>query len=181
MTLDRRQSRNVDLLDGDGGITIQSIMTVFEQSGYEGAAQRFRDAAGSGLYVQAFNISPRSGLSDDEGSTKYAEHIAKWGSKVLPDPLRTTWCEFFVKTFGDCPHVLIASRLLSFILIIGSPEEGDRTNLTQYIDMISTFVALGIVSIVQTQTNDAQQKSFMKINNFENESNVIRNGEETQI
>jgi Ca2+-transporting ATPase len=52
-----------------------------------------------------------------------------------------------------------------------------------YIETVSIFIAVLIVSIVQTQTEYAQQKSFREINKLKNafEVNVLRGGLEVQI
>jgi DMSO/TMAO reductase YedYZ heme-binding membrane subunit len=61
---------------------------------------------------------------------------------------------------------------LSFVLPIVLLENGDRTNVTQYINMISIFRAVRFVSVVQTRTKFAQQKVFTELNNLKNEIGV---------
>jgi hypothetical protein len=72
---------------------------------------------------------------------------------------------------------------LSFVLPIVLLEDGDGTNVTQYINTISLFRAVRFVSVVQTQTQFAQQKVFTELNNLKNEIGVnpVRGGQKSQI
>jgi Ca2+-transporting ATPase len=167
-------------------ITIASIMNIFERSGSEGAGKRFQEAGGIEPYARAFGTDLRNGLSQSERDSGYEERKAKWGINLLPDPPKTTWCEFFIGSFEDLMlRILLACALLSLILTIAFPEGGSshRGEITNYIDTISIFVAVFLVAIVQTQTNYAQQQAFTEINKLKNEFkvNVIRQGEEMQV
>jgi Ca2+-transporting ATPase len=195
--VDRRSSSGTLIAAEKPQITVESIMHTFERSGSEGAGKRFQEAGGIAPYGRAFGTDLQTGLSLSERDTNYAERKAKWGINVLPDPPQTTWCQFFIGSFEDLMlRILIVCALLSLGLTLGFPEECGifdedgkpdvnpcRKNVLNYVDTISIFVAVVVVSIVQTQTNYSQQKAFLEINQLKNEFNVnvIRQGEEMQI
>ncbi|OHT02030.1 calcium motive P-type ATPase [Tritrichomonas foetus] len=164
-------------------VSIQSILETFERCGSENASERFREMGGLDPYVRTFNVDLETGLSAEEKRSNFEQRRQKWGINVLPDPPKESWCHMFIMCFEDLMlKILIISAILSVILTSVFPP-GDKAKAEDFIDTISIFVAVFLVAIVQTQTNYAQQKSFMEINKLKNEYHVsvIRCGEETQI
>jgi hypothetical protein len=168
----------------ESGISIASIMELFERFGSEGAGRLFQASGGIVPYVRAFDTSLEEGLSQADKETDYAARQGLWGSNIVPDPLSMSWYDFFVEAFRDLMlRILIIPATVSLCLTIAFPEDNNRKNFAQYIDTVLILAAIAIISIVQTQTNYAQQKAFMEINKLKNEfnANVIRHGEEAQI
>lgn len=164
-------------------ITKESILEVFERCGSENAGKLFEQGGGLEPYVQAFETDVETGLSQMEKDNNFEERRQKWGVNVLPDPPKESWCHMFISCFQDLMlKILLVSALISIILTSVFPPE-DKPKPEDYIDTISIFIAVLLVSFVQTQTNYSQQKTFMEINKLKNEYNVsvIRCGEETQI
>lgn len=164
-------------------ITKESILEVFERCGSENAGKAFADAGGIQPYIDAFGTDVENGLSQTEKDTNFEERRNKWGVNILPDPPKESWCHMFISCFEDLMlKILLASAVVSIILTSVFPPEGTR-KIEDYIDTISIFIAVLLVSVVQTQTNYSQQKAFQEINKLKNEFNVsvIRCGEETQI
>ena len=164
-------------------VTKESIHEVFERCGSENASEQFKQNGGLEPYVSAFKTDLTNGLSHEERASNFAQRKEKWGVNVLPDPPKESWCHMFISCFEDLMlKILIISAVLSVILTSVFPPNGKLT-VEDYIDTISIFIAVFLVAIVQTQTNYAQQKSFMEIHKLKNEYtiSVIRCGEETQI
>ncbi|OHT02234.1 calcium motive P-type ATPase [Tritrichomonas foetus] len=165
------------------GVTKEVILEIFERSGSENAGKAFIEAGGLAPYVEAFETDLETGLSQIEKDNNFTERREKWGINVLPDPPKEHWCRMFINCFEDLMlRILIISACISLILTCVFPPE-DKIKAEDFIDTISIFVAVLLVAIVQTQTNYAQQQSFMEINKLKNEFNisVIRCGQETQI
>ena len=165
-------------------ITIESIQEVFERSGSENASKLFMEAGGLQPYIDAFGTDVDTGLSQSEKDTDFAERKEKWGINILPDPPKESWCHMFISCFGDLMlRILLIAAVVSIILTSVFPHDGESPKAEDYIDTISIFVAVLLVSLVQTFTNYSQQKAFMEINKLKNEFNVsvIRCGEEMQI
>ena len=131
-------------------------------------------------FAQELAVDLSIGLSDEEKASNFQERKAKYGLNVLPDPPKQSWCGMFLETFSDLMlRILIVAAVLSLIL---TSIFTDRT-FEEYIETISIFIAVLLVSCVQTQVNYAQQASFLEINKLKNsyECNVIRGGHEEQI
>lgn len=164
-------------------ITKESILEVFERCGSENAGKLFAEGGGLEPYVQAFETDIETGLSQIEKDNNFEDRRNKWGINILPDPPKESWCHMFISCFEDLMlKILLVSAVISIILTSVFPP-GDKRKVEDYIDTISIFIAVLLVSLVQTQTNYSQQKAFMEINKLKNEFNVsvIRCGEETQI
>ena len=164
-------------------VTKEYILNVFERSGTEDAGTKFHEAGGLDLYVRAFETDPENGLGQSEKDSNYEERRMKWGTNVLPPPPKTPWCKMFLEAFSDLMlKILLVAAVVSVILTSIFPE-GGTYKVENYIDVISIFIAVFLVAIVQAQVNWSQQKAFMEINKLKNEFNVnvIRCGEETQI
>lgn len=160
-------------------VTSQQIISLFERSNLEGLQQ----LGGVEGLANAFNTDLKTGLPDSEKPSNYQARRQKYGVNILPDPPKQSWCSMFLDCFRDLMlKILLISAVLSLILTSIFPP-GGKLKFTDYIDTISIFVAVLIVSIVQTQTNYSQQKAFLEINKLKNEFNVtvIRGGVEQQI
>jgi hypothetical protein len=102
---------------------------------------------------------------------------------ILKKPLLIV-CSLFlskISCVGFFSSVIWA--FLSFVLPIVLLDDGDRTNVTQYINTISIFRAVRFVSVAQTQTKFAQQKVFTELNKLKNEIgvNAVRGGQNSQL
>ena len=139
----------------------------------------YNECGGISGFLSAFKTDAETGIRGSD----HEERRQKYGTNVLPDPPKKTWCRLFLECFQDLMlKILLISALVSLILTSAFPPDGKRS-FSDYIDTISIFAAVLIVSIVQAQTNYSQQKAFLEINKLKNEFNVnvIRCGEETQI
>ena len=160
-------------------ITSQQIIDLFERSNVD----EFKKLGGVDGFAREFQTDLKTGLSAAEKETDYADRKYKYGINVLPDPPTKSWCRLFIGCFRDLMlKILIGSALVSLILTSVFPPDGSL-HISDYIDTISIFAAVLIVSVVQAQTDYAQQKAFMEINKLKNEYNitVIRGGEEHLI
>lgn len=160
-------------------ITPDQIISLFERSNVEGLQQ----LGGVEGLAEDFNTDIKNGLSESEKVNNYQERRQKYGVNVLPDPPKQSWCSMFLDCFRDLMlKILLVSAILSLILTSVFPPDG-KLKFADYIDTISIFVAVLIVSIVQTQTNYSQQNAFLEINKLKNEFSVtvIRCGVEQQI
>ena len=155
-------------------ITPDQIISLFERSNVEGLQQ----LGGVEGLAEDFNTDLKNGLSESEKVNNYQERRQKYGVNVLPDPPKQSWCSMFLDCFRDLMlKILLISAILSLILTSVFPPDG-KLKFADYIDTISIFVAVLIVSIVQTQTNYSQQNAFLEINKLKNEFSVkvIRHG-----
>lgn len=160
-------------------ITLKSTEDLFERRNID----MFNDLGGLAAFEQEFETDLQTGLTKSESQDNYASRKAKYGENILPDPPKQTWCRMFIECFRDLMlKILLVSALISLILTSVFPPNG-KPHIEDYIDTISIFIAVLIVSIVQAQTNYAQQQAFLEINKLKNEFNVnvIRDGEEQQI
>ena len=160
-------------------ITSQQIISLFERSNVEGLQQ----LGGVEGLANAFSTDLKTGIPDSEKPSNYQARRQKYGVNVLPDPPKQSWCSMFLDCFRDLMlKILLISAILSLILTSIFPP-GGKHKFSDYIDTISIFVAVLIVSIVQTQTNYSQQKAFLEINKLKNEFKVtaIRGGVEQQV
>lgn len=160
-------------------ITTDQIISLFERSNVDG----LRELGGVEGLATEFNTDLKTGLLESEKVDNYQERRQKYGVNVLPDPPKQSWCSMFIDCFRDLMlKILLVSAILSLILTSVFPPDG-KLKFADYIDTISIFVAVLIVSIVQTQTNYSQQQAFLEINKLKNEFNVtvIRGGIEQQV
>lgn len=162
-------------------ITIESILETFERSSSDEVIKKFHDNGGIKPYLKLFECSKTNGLKDTE---EYIQRRREeWGENKLPPPPQESWCSMFLATFEDLMlKILLISAVVSLILTSCFPPN-DKRSIEDYIDTISIFIAVLIVSIVQATTNYSQQKSFLEINKLKNEYpvSVIRGGVEKQI
>ena len=148
---------------------------MFERSSMDA----YNECGGISGFLSAFKTDAETGIRGSD----HEERRQKYGTNVLPDPPKKTWCRLFLECFQDLMlKILLISALVSLILTSAFPPDGKRS-FSDYIDVISIFAAVLIVSIVQAQTNYSQQKAFLEINKLKNEFNVnvIRDGNESQI
>jgi len=120
------------------------------------------------------------GIDDREKEDGYWDRINKYGQNILPDPPTKSWCEMFGDAYQDLMiKILLIAALFSLILTILVNHD----HFQEYIEPLSIFLAVLIVSTVQAHTNYSQQKAFLEINKLKNsyDVNVIRGGKEIQI
>lgn len=156
-------------------VPCERISEMFERSSME----ILNDFGGIDGFVKAFKTDRESGIR----SLDIEERQDRYGRNVLPDPPQKSWCRLFIECFQDLMlKILLVSAVVSLILTSAFPPDGKRS-FADYIDTISIFAAVLIVSVVQAQTNFSQQKAFLEINKLKNQFNVnvIRNGDESQI
>lgn len=137
----------------------------------------YRNQGGTAGFAKHLGCDMSKGLSQEEVD----RNLEKYGANVLPDPPTQTWFEMFFEAFEDTTlRILIASAILSVVLTTCFTRP---LGFEDYIETISIFVAVLLVSATQTQTNYSQQKAFLEINKLKNsfEVNVIRDGKEVQV
>ena len=140
----------------------------------------YQEQGGVEGFAKELEVDLKIGLSEEEKADNFQKRKDKYGLNILPDPPKQSWCSMFLDTFKDLMlKILIAAAVVSLIL---TSIFTDRS-FEHYIETISIFIAVLLVSIVQTQVNYAQQASFLEINKLKNsyEVNVIRCGHEEQI
>ena len=163
------------------GITIDSILEIFERNSSEEVIKRYHKDGGIKPYLKLFECDKENGLQDNDAYLQRRRE--EWGENKLPPPPQESWCQMFLDTFQDLMlKILLVSAVVSLILTSCFPPN-DKRSIEDYIDTISIFIAVIIVSVVQATTNYSQQKSFMEINKLKNEFSVsvIRGGVEKQI
>jgi len=161
-------------------VTTSDIIKLFERSELE----EYERLGGLDGFAKDFETNLKTGLPQSEADEHYATRRAKYGLNILPDPPKESWCSMFIGCFQDLMLIiLLVSAVVSLILTSIWPEGGGKPKIEDYIDTISIFVAVLIVSLVQTQTDYSQQKQFLQISKLKNEFDitVIRQGQESQI
>jgi len=161
-------------------ITTADIIKLFERSELE----EYEKLGGLEGFAKDFETDLKTGLSQAEADEHYASRRAKYGLNVLPDPPKESWCSMFIGCFSDLMLIiLLVSAVISLILTSIWPEGGGKPKIKDYIDTISIFIAVLIVSLVQTCTDYSQQTQFLQISKLKNEFDitVIRQGQECQI
>ena len=160
-------------------ITTESIIDLFERCSYED----YQSLGGINGFANALNTNLETGISDDEKQADYVERKAKYGVNQLPDPEQETWCGLFIECFEDLMlRILLVAAVVSIILTsVLTPKS--ELSFSDYLDTISIFIAVIIVSCVQAQTNYQQQQSFLEINKLKNSfpCTVIRGGKKLQV
>ena len=167
--------------NGNNDITVESILSMFERSSSQATIDNFHKNGGIKPFLSLFQTDEHNGLPADPAFIQ--ERREKWGENKLPPPPQDSWCKMFIGTFEDLMlKILLFSAVVSVILTSVFPP-GNKPKFSDYIDTISIFIAVFLVSCVQTQTNYSQQKSFLEINKLKNEFevSVIRGGVEIQI
>ena len=160
-------------------VTPEAIIEIFER----GDTAKYEQLGGINGFATAFATDLKAGIPDSEAGSNYAERISKYGVNQLPDPEQKTWCRLFYECFEDLMlKILLAAALLSIILTSSLTPAKDL-KFSDYIDTISIFIAVLIVSVVQAETNYEQQKSFLEINKLKNSfpCTVIRGGKKVQV
>jgi Ca2+-transporting ATPase len=131
-------------------------------------------------FARQLEVDLKVGLTEEEEKDGFKDRIEKYGRNILPDPPAESWCSMFLNCFKDLMlQILLVAAVVSLILT----SVFSSRSFEEYIETISIFIAVLLVSIVQTQVDYAQQASFLEINKLKNsyEVNVIRNGHEVQI
>ena len=160
-------------------ITTQAIIDIFER----GDVEQYERLGGLKGFAEEFKTDTKTGIPDEEKANEYQERINKYGINELPDPHQKSWCRLFYECFEDLMlRILLIAAVISIILT-STLTPSSELSATDYIDTISIFVAVLIVSVVQAQTNYQQQKSFLEINKLKNSFSctVIRGGHKLQI
>ena len=143
----------------------------------------YNEQGGIKGFSEQLGIDLNKGVSKEEIETNFEERIRKYGKNILPDPPTKSWFQMFFDVFEDLMlRILLIAAIVSMILTtIFPPAEG--LHFKEYIETLSILVAVLVASIVQVQTNYAQQKSFLEINKLKNsfDVNVIRDGHEVLI
>ena len=157
-------------------LTDEQILEMFDRKNMD----LYNSQGGVEGFARQLEVDLKVGLTEDEEKDGFKNRIAKWGRNILPDPPAETWCSMFIDCFKDLMlEILLVAAVVSLILT----AIFDNDSAENFIETISIFVAVLIVSVVQTQVDYAQQASFLEINKLKNsyEVNVIRNGHEVQI
>jgi len=161
-------------------ISISDIINLFERQDVD----KYHEMGGLEAFAREFETDLTTGLSQAEEDEHYETRRAKYGVNVLPDPPKESWCSMFIGCFQDLMLIiLLVSAVVSLILTSVFPEGGGKPKISDYIDTISIFVAVLIVSCVQATVDYSQQKQFLQISKLKNEFEitVIRQGAEQQI
>ena len=160
------------------GLSNEEILEMFDRKNME----MYNGQGGVEGFARQLEVDLETGLGEDEAADGYKNRKEKWGLNVLPDPPKESWCSMFIGTFEDLMlQILLVAAVVSLILTAAIPET--RNGVEHYIETISIFIAVLIVSVVQTQVDYSQQASFLEINKLKNsyDVNVIRQGHEVQI